>query len=49
MRPFYQCVRADWVAADGALVDRWVAAGVPWSFLPEPTMVYGGPRYGAPE
>jgi len=36
-------------AADGALVDRWVAAGVPWSFLPEPTMVYWGPRGGAPE
>ena len=36
-------------AADGALVDRWVAAGVPWSFLPEPTMVYHGARGGAPE
>jgi glycosyltransferase involved in cell wall biosynthesis len=36
-------------AADGALVDRWVAAGVPWSFLEEPTMVYHGARGGAPE
>jgi glycosyltransferase involved in cell wall biosynthesis len=36
-------------AADGALVGRWVAAGVPWSFLPEPTMVYGGARGGLPE
>lgn len=36
-------------AADGALVDRWVAAGVPWSFLPEPTMVYHGARGGRPE
>lgn len=36
-------------AADGALVDRWVAAGVAWSFLPEPTMVYHGARNGAPE
>jgi glycosyltransferase involved in cell wall biosynthesis len=36
-------------AADGALVDRWVAAGVPWSFLPEPTLLYHGARGGAPE
>lgn len=36
-------------AADGALVDRWIAAGVRWSFLQEPTMVYGGARGGAPE
>jgi glycosyltransferase involved in cell wall biosynthesis len=36
-------------AADGDLIDRWIAAGVSWSFLEEPTMVYGGPRYGAPE
>ena len=27
-------------AADGDLVDRWVAAGLRWSFLPEPTVVY---------
>ena len=39
----------DGYAADGALIDRWVAAGVRWSFLPEPTMCYGGARYGAPE
>jgi glycosyltransferase involved in cell wall biosynthesis len=31
---------ADGYAADGALVGRWVAAGVRWSFLPEPTMTY---------
>ena len=36
-------------AADGALVDRWVAAGVPWSFLPEPTLLYHGARGGTPE
>jgi glycosyltransferase involved in cell wall biosynthesis len=36
-------------AADGTLVGRWVAAGVPWSFLPEPTMVYHGARGGLPE
>jgi glycosyltransferase involved in cell wall biosynthesis len=36
-------------AADGALIDRWIAAGVGWSFLEEPTMVYGGARYGVPE
>ena len=40
---------ADGYAADGALVDRWIAAGVRWSFLAEPTMVYGGARHGAPE
>jgi glycosyltransferase involved in cell wall biosynthesis len=39
----------DGYAADGALVDRWLAAGVAWSFLPEPTMVYHGARGGAPE
>jgi glycosyltransferase involved in cell wall biosynthesis len=39
----------DGYAADGALIDRWIAAGVTWSFLEEPTMCYGGPRYGAPE
>ena len=40
---------ADGYAADGALIDRWLAAGVTWSFLPEPTMSYGGARGGAPE
>jgi glycosyltransferase involved in cell wall biosynthesis len=40
---------ADGYAADGALIDRWIAAGVTWSFLEEPSMIYGGPRYGAPE
>jgi glycosyltransferase involved in cell wall biosynthesis len=39
----------DGYAADGALVDRWVAAGVPWSFLPEPTLLYHGARNGVPE
>lgn len=39
----------DGYAADGALVDRWVARGVRWSFLTEPTMTYGGARGGAPE
>jgi len=39
----------DGYAADGALVDRWVARGVRWSFLTEPTMIYGGARGGAPE
>jgi glycosyltransferase involved in cell wall biosynthesis len=34
---------ADGYAADGALVDRWVAAGVRWSFLPEPTLIYHPP------
>jgi glycosyltransferase involved in cell wall biosynthesis len=36
-------------AADGALIDRWIAAGVPWSFLQEPTLIYHGARGGAPE
>jgi hypothetical protein len=36
-------------AADGALIDRWVAAGVAWSFLDEPTMTYHGARGGMPE
>ncbi len=36
-------------AADGALIDRWIAAGVTWSFLEEPTLVYHGARGGAPE
>ena len=40
---------ADGYAADGALIDRWIAAGVAWSFLEEPSMVYGGARGGAPE
>jgi glycosyltransferase involved in cell wall biosynthesis len=40
---------ADGYAADGALIDRWLAAGVGWSFLEEPTMVYGGQRNGTPE
>jgi len=40
---------SDGYAADGALIDRWIAAGVSWSFLEEPTMVYGGARYGVPE
>ena len=39
----------DGYAADGALVDRWVAGGVRWSFLDEPTLVYHGARGGAPE
>lgn len=39
----------DGYAADGALIDRWIAKGVTWSFLQEPTMVYGGARGGAPE
>lgn len=30
----------DGYAADGALVDRWLAAGVRWSFLDRPTMTY---------
>jgi GT2 family glycosyltransferase len=34
---------ADGYAADGALVDRWVSAGVRWSFLPEPTLIYHPP------
>jgi glycosyltransferase involved in cell wall biosynthesis len=40
---------ADGYAADGALVDRWLQAGVTWSFLEEPTLIYGGARGGAPE
>ncbi len=40
---------ADGYAADGALIDRWIAAGVAWSFLQEPTLVYHGARGGAPE
>jgi glycosyltransferase involved in cell wall biosynthesis len=40
---------ADGYAADGALIDRWLAAGVTWSFLKEPSMVYHGARGGAPE
>ncbi|HEY5990554.1 MAG TPA: glycosyltransferase, partial [Streptosporangiaceae bacterium] len=39
----------DGYAADGALVERWIAAGVRWSFLPEPTLIYHGARGGAPE
>jgi len=39
----------DGYASDGALIDRWVARGVRWSFLKEPTMIYGGARGGAPE
>lgn len=39
----------DGYCADGALIDRWLAAGLSWSFLPEPTMVYHGARGGAPE
>jgi glycosyltransferase involved in cell wall biosynthesis len=39
----------DGYAADGALIDRWIAAGVGWSFLEEPTLIYHGARGGAPE
>ncbi len=39
----------DGYAADGALIERWITAGVKWSFLSEPTMVYGGARHGVPE
>jgi glycosyltransferase involved in cell wall biosynthesis len=39
----------DGYTADGALIDRWIAAGVAWSFLPEPTMIYHGPGRGEPE
>jgi glycosyltransferase involved in cell wall biosynthesis len=34
---------ADGYAADGALVDRWISAGVRWSFLPDPTLIYHPP------
>jgi O-antigen biosynthesis protein len=35
--------------SDGALVERWIAAGASWAFVPVPTFVLHPHRLGAPD
>ena len=31
------------------LIERWLAAGVTWTYVDEPTMILNGHRRGAPD